>query len=432
MNSSRTLIGLLSLLGALSCAGKDGAAGKDGSSCTVEEKADGSTTISCSDGKTVTLRPSSNGLTSLVRLSAEAAGTNCAEAGQRIEYGVDDDANGTLETTEVDGTVWVCNGQQGVAGTAGTSGTPGTAGAAGANSLFAATPEAVGSNCAQGGTRLDYGVDDDRDGALASGEIDGTLYVCDGLDGTNGTNGLNSLINSSAEAAGTNCPSGGHRLEHGLDDNGNGTLDPMELDGTIYVCDGAAGLVSLVKVTPEAAGTNCPSAGQRMDWGLDDDADGVLQLGEIDGTSFVCNGKPGTNCGNGVLEAGEEVDPPTSPFTTISIDPLTCRWDFTSVRQLYCNGTWTWDSVAGCQQADADMFCMLKRDNVLSTATSWTTSTAIDAPGFNGNQNVTGVVLNVSRGVTITNGVRYKDASLLTDGSHGAGSVILDPVCTNP
>jgi hypothetical protein len=41
--------------------------------------------------------------------------------------------------------------------------------------------------------------------------------------GTNGTNGQNSLVKTTAEAAGTNCTSGGVKLEYGLDLNENGT-----------------------------------------------------------------------------------------------------------------------------------------------------------------------------------------------------------------
>ena len=143
-----------------------------------------------------------------------------------------------------------------------------------------------------------------------------------------------------------------------------------------------------------------------------------------------CNATCSVTCGNDTLEAGEEVDPPVSPFTTISIDPATCRWDFSSINQLYCNGTWSWAGPNGCDQAAADIFCKLLTDNPSSTATSWTDVTALDEPGFNGNQEVTGVTINTDRGVSEI--VRYKDDSLLTDGFHGAGSVIANPVCTDP
>jgi hypothetical protein len=37
------------------------------------------------------------------------------------------------------------------------------------------------------------------------------------LDGTNGTNGFTSLVNTTTEAAGVNCATGGVKVEYGLD-----------------------------------------------------------------------------------------------------------------------------------------------------------------------------------------------------------------------
>ncbi len=70
-----------------------------------------------------------------------------------------------------------------------------------------------------------------------------------GVSGTNGTNGINgidgknTLVNTTAEPTGTNCASGGTKLEYGLDANNNGTLDAGEINATLtkYVCNGATG-----------------------------------------------------------------------------------------------------------------------------------------------------------------------------------------------
>jgi hypothetical protein len=137
-----------------------------------------------------------------------------------------------------------------------------------------------------------------------------------------------------------------------------------------------------------------------------------------------------TACGDSAVGAGEELDPPTSPFTSIAVDAGTCRWDFSGIRQLYCNGTWSWAGPDGCDQADADIMCRLVTDNPASTAISWSDIIALDLPGFCGNQTETCTTIVTDRGVTET--VRYTDASLLNDGHHGGGSVIADPVCTNP
>jgi hypothetical protein len=67
-----------------------------------------------------------------------------------------------------------------------------------------------------------------------------------GPDGATGANGLNALIKTSAEAAGTNCANGGTKIETGLDANNNGVLDVNEINGsqTRYVCNGVNGTSS--------------------------------------------------------------------------------------------------------------------------------------------------------------------------------------------
>ena len=62
-----------------------------------------------------------------------------------------------------------------------------------------------------------------------------------GTNGTNGTNGQNTLVNTTAEPTGTNCVNGGTKVEYGLDVNNNGTLDAGEINATLtkYICNGA-------------------------------------------------------------------------------------------------------------------------------------------------------------------------------------------------
>ena len=65
----------------------------------------------------------------------------------------------------------------------------------------------------------------------------------DGQDGTNGLNGINTLVNTTTEPAGTNCANGGTKIEVGLDIDGNGLLDAGEINTSLtkYVCNGATG-----------------------------------------------------------------------------------------------------------------------------------------------------------------------------------------------
>jgi hypothetical protein len=219
-----------------------------------------------------------DGLTSLVSMITEPPGTNCATGGQKVETGLDDDADGTLDASEVDSTMYVCHG------------------AGGSTSLVSLSAEAAGTNCVAGGQKLETGLDDDANGVLDDSEIQSTVYICNGTDGDPYATGL---IAVSPEPAGNNCPDGGQRVDSGLDDDGNGTLDATEIDHTSYVCDGTDGLTPLVSLIPEPAGPNCPSGGQKLETGLDDNANGTLEAEEVVTTVYVCNGNDGANGANG-------------------------------------------------------------------------------------------------------------------------------------
>ena len=64
-----------------------------------------------------------------------------------------------------------------------------------------------------------------------------------GTNGSNGTNGQNTLVKTTTEATGANCTTGGVKIEYGLDANNNGILDVSEINATLtkYVCNGAVG-----------------------------------------------------------------------------------------------------------------------------------------------------------------------------------------------
>src|SRR5262249_3444912 len=67
--------------------------------------------------------------------------------------------------------------------------------------------------------------------------------------GTSGEAGLNALIAQSAEPSGDHCENGGTRIDSGLDDDRDGVLDPEEIDDTTYVCS----------VAPTGGGGGCSS-----------------------------------------------------------------------------------------------------------------------------------------------------------------------------
>lgn len=163
----------------------------------------------------------------LSRIRAEPAGDNCTTGGVRIEAGPDADHNGILGDSEVEDSQYVCHG------------------AAGA--LVATTVEPAGSNCPAGGIKATAGQDADGDGILDAEEVDTTQYVCNGTDGTDGAQ---SLVKVSAESAGAHCTTGGTKIEAGIDADRDDVLDASEVTSTAYVCRPAG--VTWVEVTADA------------------------------------------------------------------------------------------------------------------------------------------------------------------------------------
>jgi photosystem II stability/assembly factor-like uncharacterized protein len=181
-------------------------------------------------------------------VTLEPPGANCANGGSRIESGIDANNNGVLDSFEVTGVQYACNGVPGANGSTGATGATGATGNAGLTSLVRIDAEAPGANCANGGSKVTAGPDANGNGVLENGEVSSTSYVCsgaagangsNGANGTNGSNGRNSLMAIANEGAGANCTYGGKKVTSGLDANGNGVLDAGEVTGTDYLCNGA-------------------------------------------------------------------------------------------------------------------------------------------------------------------------------------------------
>ncbi|HSD90930.1 MAG TPA: hypothetical protein VLB44_25575, partial [Kofleriaceae bacterium] len=141
----------------------------------------------------------------------------------------------------------------------GCEGPAGPAGGDGSTALVSTSDEPPGANCANGGTKVEVGIDKNGNGALETSEVSSTRYVCNGTE-------TNALVDASPEPAGANCPYGGTKIETGLDSNDNGMLDPGEVDAaaTTYVCTFAppgaispsTGIVAAVK--PNGVSTTDP------------------------------------------------------------------------------------------------------------------------------------------------------------------------------
>lgn len=210
-----TTLSIFALASLAACYGDDGADGKNGTN-----GANGSN--------------GANGISAVLKITAEAAGSYCANGGSRIESGPDTNGNGTLEAGEVTGTQYVCNGSTPV------------------RTLTATAVEASGANCATGGTRITAGADANGNGTLEAAEVSSTAYVCNGATGATGStgstgatgatgaNGLTQLLALAVEPVGSaNCTYGGTRITSGLDTNRDGALAAGEVTATSYVCNGS-------------------------------------------------------------------------------------------------------------------------------------------------------------------------------------------------
>ena len=80
-----------------------------------------------------------------------------------------------------------------------------------------------------------------------------------GPQGPAGNDGSTALIATSNEPAGNNCANGGVKIEAGVDDNGNGQLDSNEVDSTQYICDGGSSVTTILtsySTPPTSMGCN--------------------------------------------------------------------------------------------------------------------------------------------------------------------------------
>jgi hypothetical protein len=127
----------------------------------------------------------------------------------------------------------------------------------------------------------------------------------DGHDGTNGTDGASSLVTTASEEPGGHCAAGGTKLSFGLDDNRNGVLDADEVSNVAYVCHGVSATDT---DAGHCAETGCAPPGPNP---CDQDGDGFVNAGPSCGTGgpLDCNdadptifpGAPDV-CSNGIAE----------------------------------------------------------------------------------------------------------------------------------
>jgi hypothetical protein len=171
----------------------------------------------------------------------------------------------------------------------------GGGGQSGGMSLVKLLPEEAGAKCSSGGTAVLSGLDSNADGIQGDTEVTSTQYLCHSADGQNAKSYLVKLL---PEAAGTNCSRSGTAVLGGVDVNANQQLDSTEVTTTQYVCNSlveTTSTTSLIRLDTEAPGANCAQGGTAVKSGLDSNANGTLDNSEVTHTTFVCNGRPGND-----------------------------------------------------------------------------------------------------------------------------------------
>ncbi|PKH51792.1 hypothetical protein CXF68_14345 [Tenacibaculum sp. Bg11-29] len=158
----------------------------------------------------------------------------------------------------------------------------------GVNTLTNTYKEAIGTNCENGGVKIELGLDKNSNNVLDIDEIETVNYICNGLNGyINLTSVSNDFIDTNV------CENGGHKINSGLDYNNNNVLDIEEIMISAIVCDGIEGYKPLTKFVNEPIGVNCDKGGIKISIGLDNNSNGILDNDEIISTSYACNAEDG-------------------------------------------------------------------------------------------------------------------------------------------
>jgi hypothetical protein len=216
--------------------------------------------VGCGSSRTAA---SSSGRSQIVETYDEPPGIHCSNGGVRIVTGTDKDESGTLTSSEIASTRYVCNGAVADGGAPSTT------------VLTLAVDEPAGVHCKNGGVALVTGVDQNGSAALETDEITATRYVCRQDQGQ--------IVQVSD--AGAACKDKGARITVGVDKNEDGVLAGSEIQSESIVCPSSSVLLRSDALAPNA---QCPSGGTQISAGIDLDGDAVLSDDERTSSTIVC------------------------------------------------------------------------------------------------------------------------------------------------
>ena len=331
----------------------------------------GIASVGCTDSKDEkAVAPAAGTERVLVTTEDAAAGDGCEAGGKHVMFGVDDNADGVLDSDEVEQTVLLCNGadgklgalgptgpageqgSQGEAGTpgpAGDTGAPGPAGDAGAQGPAGDTGAQgpAGDTGAQGPTG-----DTGAQGPAGAGDPGAQGPAGDtGAQGPAGNTGPQGPAGSTGPQgpAGSTGPQGpaGNTGPQGPAGNTGSQGSPGDA--------GQNGYSSLIVLSDLTPGTPCLNGGTMIQVGLDNGdgngiaGDGVLDPDEVDDSTPICAAPPActapaydANLGTGdltwdshVAYSGDRLSLPCNNQGT-TVDRL-YRWTASSTGCLFFN-----------------------------------------------------------------------------------------------
>ena len=231
---------------------------------------------------------------------------SCQNNGITFQTGIDANSNQVLDEGEILKIQYVCNGANGVNGISGTNGSNGSNGINGADgvgsidALLSLVSEASGINCTVGGSKVNVGLDLNRNQILDASEILSSTFICNGsngLVGATGATGINGATGAvgATGAAGTNGVVGATGATGAVGATGasgaNGVVGTTGATGSA----GTNGLTTLLTITSELAGGNCLYGGAKTTSGPDTNSNQILDVSEIAFTKYICNGATGAD-----------------------------------------------------------------------------------------------------------------------------------------